>query len=248
MSWTSKYRRMLRKIGYSANHASASAFPYVDESFWDIYERNSHITRLPWQVLYDAYLAAKHVTQNGIEGDVVECGVWRGGSAISMAETLGGHGDDHRRVFMYDTYEGMSEPTELDVRISDGASAVTKYQDRRRGDHSDWQYASLREVQANVASARYPRNRFVLVKGKVEDTIPGKIALLRLDTDFYNSTSHEMEHLYPRLSAGGVLIIDDYGAWAGARKAVDDYVASKSIRMLLLQNTVNGAAIGVKVE
>jgi hypothetical protein len=73
--------------------------------------------------------------------------------------------------------------------------------------------------------------------GKVEDTIPAdipeKIALLRLDTDWYESTKHELIHLFPRLQKGGVLIIDDYGFWKGARKAVDEYFAENNIQILL---------------
>ena len=83
-----------------------------------------------------------------------------------------------------------------------------------------------------------------MVKGKVEDTLPGHapdhIAVLRLDTDWYASTKHEMEHLYPRLARGGVLIIDDYGHWAGSRQAVDEYLAEHGIHLLLNRTDYTG--------
>ena len=82
-------------------------------------------------------------------------------------------------------------------------------------------------VKKNMASTDYPEENIIYIKGKIEETLPGyiprKISILRLDTDWYESTKHELEHLYPILSPGGVLIIDDYGHFAGARKAVDEY-------------------------
>jgi hypothetical protein len=115
--------------------------------------------------------------------------------------------------------------------------ASVEFERSRRGsDTSDWCYASLEDVRQNLASTGYGMERIAFVKGKVEDTLPGSapdsISLLRLDTDWYESTLHELVHLFPRLSAGGVLIIDDYGHWRGARRAVDEYLRDNSIRML----------------
>ncbi len=95
----------------------------------------------------------------------------------------------------------------------------------------------MEEARANVLSTGYPAGNVALIKGKVEDTIPAaapaKIALLRLDTDWFESTDHELKHLYPRLSRGGILIVDDYGYWQGARKAVDQYIAENQLQLLL---------------
>ncbi len=92
-------------------------------------------------------------------------------------------------------------------------------------------------MSANLAATGYDAQRLHYVKGKVEDTIPSaapeQIAILRLDTDWYASTRHELEHLYPRLARGGVLIIDDYGHWEGARRAVDEYFATQQVAILL---------------
>ena len=90
----------------------------------------------------------------------------------------------------------------------------------------------------NLILTNYPINNFQLIKGKVEDTLPGimlpdSISLLRLDTDFYESTLHELKHLYPLLSKNGVLIIDDYGHWQGCKQAVDEYFDKENISLLL---------------
>jgi hypothetical protein len=132
----------------------------------------------------------------------------------------------------------MSPPTEKDVMF-DGttASQVLDPAERKEGVDNYWCIASVENVRKNIVSTGYPENRIHLVKGKVEDTVPQqapeKIALLRLDTDWYESTKHEMEHLYPRLAPNGVLIIDDYGHWKGAKEAVDEYFAGRKFKPLL---------------
>jgi hypothetical protein len=102
---------------------------------------------------------------------------------------------------------------------------------------SVWCFSSIEEVKNNIATLNYPTEKVYFVKGKVEDTIPTtipqKIAVLRLDTDWYESTKHELEHLFPLLVSGGVLIIDDYGHWEGARKAVDEYIEKNNLNILL---------------
>jgi hypothetical protein len=182
--------------------------------------------------------AARYVVNNGIEGDFVECGVWRGGSSMAAAIVFDELGATERQLYLYDTFEGMSTPTEEDVSI-DGDDANLKFAERRRSsDSSDWCRSELDEVKDNLYRTGYPPERMHFVKGKVETTIPsqapaGPIAILRLDTDWYASTRHELEHLYPSLVSGGVLIIDDYGHWGGARKAVDEYIAAQGLCLLL---------------
>jgi hypothetical protein len=114
---------------------------------------------------------------------------------------------------------------------------------------NSWHYVPVEEVRAAVLSTGYPAERVHMVEGKVEDTLPGaapeRIAVLRLDTDWYASTKHEMEQLYPRLSPGGVLILDDYGHYEGARQAVDEYFAEHGGRPLLSRVDYTGR-VGVK--
>ncbi len=173
--------------------------------------------------------AIDHVVRLAIAGDIVECGVWRGGSMMLAALALMARGDTSRDLWLYDTFEGMSEPGAED-RSASGETAAAQLARTPRGE-GVWCEAGLDDVQANLWSTGYPRERIHFVQGKVEDTIPGslpsRIALLRLDTDWYESTRHELQHLYPLLSRYGALVIDDYGHWQGARQAVDEYFAAQ---------------------
>jgi hypothetical protein len=176
--------------------------------------------------------AARYVATRNIPGSLVECGVWRGGAVLAMLRALQSHGVSDRDVYLFDTFEGMTEPTDVD-RSTTGESAVESWKASAADGKKihDWLFRpdvfNLDDTKRVVASSGYPAERLHFVPGRVEDTIPGgapdEIALLRLDTDWYESTKHELDHLYPRLSSGGVLIIDDYGHWHGARRAVDEY-------------------------
>jgi len=181
--------------------------------------------------------AVRHVSARNVEGDIVECGVWRGGSMAAVARTLAALESFERRLYLFDTFEGMPRPGARDVNFA-GETAEDLYRERNgRGDGSDWCRASEDEVARVLAACGYDESKIHLVKGKVEETIPSRaperIAILRLDTDWYESTVHELEHLFPRLSRGGVVIIDDYGHWRGARQAADEFFARQSTSVYL---------------
>jgi len=193
--------------------------------------------------------AVEYVARNSIVGDVVECGVWKGGSMMTIARTLLQKGDTGRILHLFDTYEGMPEPGKRDVarRTGKSAAAIMKREDKSTS--LVWAIASLELVKKNIYSTNYPDNLIRFIRGRVEETVPrdapDKIALLRLDTDWYESTRHELIHLFPRLVTGGVLIIDDYGHWAGCRKAVDEYFDEHKIPMMLFPIDYSGR-IGIK--
>ena len=168
-----------------------------------------------------------------------------------MAEKLKSMGQTKTQLYLYDTYEGMSEPTLMDKSI-DGRSADEQLAAANKDEATSvWCYSTLEEVEQNVLSTGYPAANLHFVKGKVEDTIPqtmpDKIALLRLDTDWYESTKHELIHLFPRLVVGGILIIDDYGHWEGCRKAVDEYFAEHKTQIFLSRIDYTGR-IAVKTQ
>jgi predicted O-methyltransferase YrrM len=194
--------------------------------------------------------AVRYVSKNNIAGAMVECGVWRGGSAMAMMLALKKAGDDEREFYLYDTYEGMSEPSKEDVSFR-GDAAIEKYSKTKApvGAGSNWCNASIEEVMVNVAKTGYSMARISFVKGKVEDTIPAtipqKIAILRLDTDWYESTRHELVHLFPLLQPGGVLLIDDYGYWKGSKKAVDEYISATGTQIYLARID-HSCRIGIK--
>jgi O-methyltransferase len=181
--------------------------------------------------------AVDYVVRHRIPGDIVECGVWKGGSMMAVARTLCELEDRDRQLYLFDTYEGMTQPSDKDVSAQGKRAADMLRAEDKQDPHSVWCAAPLDAVKQAMTSTGYDPAKLHFVKGRVEDTVPARaperIAILRLDTDWYESTLHEMTHLFPRLVPGGVLIIDDYGHWQGARQAIDEYLRDNEIQILL---------------
>ncbi len=186
--------------------------------------------------------ATNYIVKHKIEGAIVECGVWRGGSMAAVAKTLYHHKVNNRQLWMYDTYEGMTTPTGLDVDFRGRSASELMNAEQSRAINRDdpesiWCRSALEGVKKTMASTGYAIENMHFIKGMVEETIPlhtpEKIALLRLDTDWYESTKCELEYLFPKIVPGGVFIVDDYGHWAGCRQAVDEYFDKHGIKMML---------------
>ena len=146
---------------------------------------------------------------------------------MAVALTLLAAGVDDGDCTLFDTFQGMPAPENRDVDFR-GTPAVKKFSQRKLSEASStWTNASLEEVRQAMSRTDYPADRIHFVQGLVEDTVPreptGASRLLRLDTDWYKSTKHELLHLYPFVSPGGIVIVDDYGHFKGAREAVDEY-------------------------
>ncbi|MBZ0205174.1 MAG: TylF/MycF family methyltransferase [Flavobacteriales bacterium] len=223
-----------------------------DPLFVELYAKCSPYTMTSRERMYALYAACMHVVDTKLEGAFVECGVWRGGSAMMIAACLKSKGVLDRDIYLFDTFEGMPKPDDMDRSLTGERAQGTFDETSVNEDSSSWCYSSLDEVKRNMLSVGYPEERIHLIKGKVEETLPGRaptgpIALLRLDTDWYSSTMHELIHLYPLLVQRGVLIIDDFGHWEGARKAVLEYVDAHKVNMLLNRIDYTGR-IGIKVE
>jgi len=179
--------------------------------------------------------AFNHVQDNDILGDYVECGVWQGGNLILLSglqETIGAN----RTIYGFDTFSGMTTPTDYDVDYRGNlAEEVMQHVTKIDGEKSIHAQASLSLVTSNLNENN--AKNIKLIEGDVAVTLresknlPEKIAILRLDTDWYESTKVELETLYPLLEPGGVLIIDDYGHYSGARKAVDEYFKGTCVWM-----------------
>ena len=213
-----------------------------------VIERVGPRTMTQPEKLFGLILATRYVATHSIPGDVVECGVWRGGSMQAAALTLLECGDTGRDLHLYDTFEGMTPPDDVDRR-SDGRTAADLLATSSR-DSRVWGVATLDDVKAGMAEVGYPSERIHYHCGRVEDTIPREapetVSILRLDTDWYASTRHEFEHLYHRLSPGGVLIIDDYGYWEGSRRATEEFLEESGAPLLLLP--IGDGRIAVKPE
>jgi hypothetical protein len=239
-------RRLLRRGGEGRPEPEADLPMTVVEGMTDaerrIVERGTEFSMTGPLRLLALVDAVRYCVRRGIPGDFAECGVWRGGSVLAMILTLQELGVDDRDIHLYDTFEGMTEPTEHDTSPIDPPAQELFEEARSRGERPlnelfDARTFNEESVRETLTATGYPADRLHFVRGPVEETIPGhlpeRIALLRLDTDWYESTRHEMEHLYPRLERGGVLIVDDYGHWEGARRAVDEYLDRTSDPLLL---------------
>jgi hypothetical protein len=201
------------------------------------YVANSGYTMTSIPRLINTLKSCRYVVENNVPGDFVECGVWRGGNGILAKKVFERLGSD-KRVWMFDTFEGMTEPGDLDVSARTKTSAKAKFDARQKETHNEWCFASLEDVRENCIKSNIDLSSVLFIKGDVAKTlrvhqnIPEMISVLRLDTDWYESTKVELEVLYPLLSKSGVLIIDDYGYWEGARKAVDEYFKNNSYKPL----------------
>ena len=183
--------------------------------------------------LWATLQAVQHAIDHRIDGDFVECGVWRGGNTILAALLRKRLGGDFS-IYAFDTFAGMTAPTEHDAKPGKSLDVAAKFAALEKGDHNDWCYASLEDVRRNFQTL-VGDDSLKTVKGPVQETLvdqtnlPERIAVLRLDTDFYDSTKIELEVLWPRVVSGGIVMIDDYGVWAGARKAVDEYFEGQHV-------------------
>jgi hypothetical protein len=215
----------------------------------DLFERVRNYTMTTPERVAALADAVRYLVVNKVPGAMVECGVWRGGSMMAVAHTLMAMGVDDRDLYLFDTFEGMPTPGEQDFDI-DGVSAFERQAGYRRAIDTGGelpttlQLLPMEEVRELMVATGYPAHRIHLVQGLVEDTIPAQapecVALLRLDTDYYSSTRHEFEHLYPRVPAGGVVIVDDYAKWQGAKLATDEYLAEHGIDTIL--HRIDGAS------
>lgn len=183
--------------------------------------------------------AIDHIETHKISGDIVECGVWKGGTMMLAAQRLNHNHSQERNLYLFDTYEGLPDPTNLDKSIS-GVSAKNYLSQLKPADPGFEDLhciASLDTVRNNLISTGYDPKKLHFIKGKVEETLPHdsikKIAVLRLDTDWYQSTLHELRTLFDLVVSGGIIIIDDYGHWDGCRKAVDEFFAERNLKLFL---------------
>ena len=225
--------------------------PDFNEKDIKILKKVMPFTMTSQERIFSLLRAVEYIQNFKIPGDIVECGVWKGGSMMAIAEALKTNNQMTRALYLFDTFEGMPEPKEKDQSVF-GMNALEEFDKTKNlfTGGSQLYYASLDEVKNNIKNVGYNNDKIHYIKGKVEETIPANapesIALLRLDTDWYDSTKHELIYLFPKLMKGGVLIIDDYGHWDGARKAVDEYFKENKIQILLNIIDYTGR-IGIKL-
>ena len=206
----------------------------VDPIFIEMMKRvgpySMHANNGDIENIYAWYRDIHYILKYNIPGAIVECGVWRGGMMM-LAALIGEEVGERRDLWLYDTFAGVTEPT-----IEDGFEVNRTYHYwKSKGDA--WGFGgSMGKVSKNMGKTGY-QGWVGYVKGDVLETIPksvpNEIAALRIDVDLYRPTKHCLEHLYPLLSVGGVLVLDDYGCFDGARQAVDDYIEKSDLQLLL---------------
>jgi hypothetical protein len=198
-------------------------------------------TMISYERAVTLYQQVRHLELNGIEGALVECGVWKGGASALMALANIEHGSKRRELFLFDSFQGLPEPTKRD-----GAAVMAKAQ-RLAGRNLSgsgalepigWDRASRRDCEEIFRTVGYPAEHVHYHEGWFQETLPrttgiGAVALLRLDGDWYESTKVCLEILYPKVVPGGFVVIDDYGHHEGCREAVDEYRREHGIREFL---------------
>ena len=233
-------KKVLAGFGFSINLGSSSkSYPELNEQeekfCLEVY--NTSLTLTSLESLKLLAICCKYVKKAGVVGDFVETGIWRGGSSIVAKYVIG----NSKAFFLYDTFDGMTEPSEFDYRISEGSAEKTKqkWNYLQTDSGNKWVAASLKEVENNFKRFNLLDSTVKLIKGDVRltlessENLPKVISILRIDTDFYDSTLVSLRKLWPLLSSGGVLILDDYAHWDGARRAVDEFFIESGLLTLL---------------
>lgn len=209
----------------------------VESNFWDLASECAPHTLLTVPKMYNLYKSIEFISISGIPGDIVECGVWHGGAMMLAAKTLSSRNDYSRHIFLYDTFEGFKERSDFD-RTDSGKSIGTRVRDN----YSD-------EVKSRLMEVNYPSNNIHFRIGDVLETCNRgghkRISYLRLDTDTYRTTLHELECLYDSVAYGGIICIDDYGYSIGARKAFHEFFDNRDI---LFWNRVDGSRVAIKLQ
>lgn len=240
-------KRRSRKAGNASD--IKNKFPDITPFHWTIIDKVRPYTMTSIERLFSAIEITRNMVENNVDGDIVECGVWRGGSMMAIAETLLALNETSKTLYLFDTFEGMSAPTEEDLKYN-GQPAKEIY-DRvghTEEGNSAWCFATLEDVMQNLKLTDYPYQNIKFIKGAVEETLkgesnlPSSISILRLDTDWYESTKAELEVLFPLVVNKGFVIIDDYGHWQGARKATDEYLEKTGIKPMMYRIDYTGRA------
>lgn len=209
----------------------------------DLFRKVYPYTMSGYKRLSNVYNLANKIEQDKWEGAFAECGVWKGGCSAVMAFVAKKH-NSNRKIWLFDSFEGLPEPT-----IEDGDIAK-KY----AGNKAEGKLKTIHECVGPLEDVKkvffdvlnIKEDNVVIKKGWFQDTLPkereniGSIAILRLDGDWYESTKVCLENLYDNVILGGYIIIDDYGHWEGAKKALDEFFITRNIKPDLIKIDYTG--------
>lgn len=204
-------KRLIQFGGLDVHRANKSHL-----KFYSLYKKYKDFTMIPEEVFTsNLELCSKAATY---AGDIVECGVWRGGMAAALTEVLG----DGRTIHLFDSFEGLPPAKEVD-----GREALNWQSDTTSAGYFD--NCTADESFAITAMQKTGHTKYKLWKGWFDETTPqydgDKIAILRLDGDWYDSIKVCLDKLFPKVIEGGLVVLDDYYTWDGCTKAVHDYLS-----------------------
>ena len=218
------------------NRSISDLDPLIEDDFKKIYKKiETNFGKADPVPAFTVFKTLKYIIDNKVEGDLVECGVYKGRMIAAMIETLNFYGIEDKKIYLYDTFEGMTPNTKTDKHIFENENKDIKLNE---GDN----FCDINEVKKNLKNFEYDEEKIVFVKGDVMktlkgDNVPSNISLLRLDTDFYDSSLVELEQLYPKVSLSGFVIYDDYGHWIGQKKATDEYFKKIGLKPFLIRTS-----------
>lgn len=218
-------RKIINKLGYDVVSLENSPIPNqikIDEA----YVKYKPFTMIPSYIFkLNLQLCDKF---KDVEGSIVECGVWKGGMIAGVSEFL----NQDRHYYLFDSFEGLP-----DVKEVDGIAAKKWQEDTASPYYFD--NCSADQKFAEEAMQLAGAEKFSIIKGWFEDTLssnkPNKIAILRLDGDWYSSTMTCLTNLYDQVTKGGIIILDDYYAWEGCSKAVHDFFSERELSVRIHQ-------------
>lgn len=207
------------------------------EKLW-LFKKVYPFTMVGYARLSNVYELANMVEKNKTEGVFAECGVWKGGCAAVMAFMAQKFGSG-RKIWLFDSFEGLPEPTKEDGEIA-SSYALNKTEGKLKT--IDKCVASLKDVEEVFFKVlKLNKENIIISKGWFQDTLPsakqkiGKIAILRLDGDWYESTKCCLDNLYDNVIIGGYVVLDDYGYWEGAKRALDEFFVERKISPKLIK-------------
>ena len=181
--------------------------------------------------------AIDHITNNNIKGDIIEIGVFKGVKVITMIAKLNQLGISDRKIHLYDTFSGMTEPCEKDIDPV-GNSAFNIIEEIKC-------FSPLEEVKRNISMVPYPLENIIYhvgdIRNEIYENVPLNISFLRLDTDFYDSTKHELDIFAKNVSINGIITSDDYNWWKGCTQAIDEYLSTLQVPVKLNYLKPHGA-------
>jgi|688.fasta_scaffold222625_2 O-methyltransferase len=241
-------RLLNRLFGLRVSSGTNRRLVGIEDDAWDVIAMARGRTMGSAVQQYTMWQSVEHVENNAISGDIIEFGVWRGGMAMIAAEALGRRCSP-RNLVLFDTFSGMTKPDEHDSELysMQPANMLLNRESNKVGKWTTWANASLEDVQFGLSKCCIPKEQVKFVVGDVHNTVPSNlsesISVCRIDTDWYSSTRHILENCWDRISPGGILILDDYDIWSGARKAVDEFFLSIEYKPFLIRTEIGRVVV-----